>query len=157
LPSLRGDQLAETAWTIARGADPDRRGMRVPELQDALRVAGYEIVGDNPRSTLGVALNRAQRLWDHPRYATWVWLRDASGRRPEVSRGLSGLELSREANAIAKRLDPDRRDLTTRPFCLGLGRAGIDVRGPNRGQTLLNALWRQVDFERPERGRWRWR
>ena len=156
MPSLRGDQLAGTAWTIARKADPDHRGMRVAELQDALRAAGFEVSGKNPRSTLGSALNRAQHLWERPRYATWVWLKDESGRPPEVSLGLSGIELSREAKAIAVRLDPDRRGLDHATILRGLARAGIDVRGPNKGQTLVNALGRQVDFDRPERGRWRW-
>jgi hypothetical protein len=55
------------------------------------------------------------------------------------------------------RLDPDARGLDHATILRGLTRAGIEIRGPNCGQTLINALWRQVDFERPERGRWRWR
>lgn len=71
--------------------------------------------------------------------------------------GLFGLELSRAAKEVATRLDPDSRGLDHATILRGLTRDGIEIRGPNRGQTLLNALWRQVDFERPERGRWRWR
>jgi hypothetical protein len=157
VPTLRGNQLAETAWTVARRTDPDRHGLRVPELQDALKAAGYEVAGDHPRSTLGSALNRAQHLWQRPRYATWIWLADPSGAKPEVGMGLSGLELSRAAKEVAMRLDPDARGLDHATILRGLTRAGIEIRGPNCGQTLINALWRQVDFERPERGRWRWR
>lgn len=71
--------------------------------------------------------------------------------------GLSGLELSRAAKEVAMRLDPDSRGLDHATILRGLTRAGIQIRGPNRGQTLLNTLWRQVDFERPGRGWWHWR
>ena len=153
---LRGGHLADIAWDVARRADPSRGGMRLPELDDALRAAGYDVSGDNPRSTLGSALNRAQHLWERPRYATWVWVADGTGGRPEVPIGISGLDLSRTARDVAKRLDPERRGLDHATILTGLAQSGIEVRGPNKGQTLLNALRRQVDFERLERGRWRW-
>ena len=153
---LRGDHLAGIAWDVARRWIPAGPACGSPSWRTHCAAAGYDVSGDNPRSTLGSALNRAQHLWERPRYATWVWVADDAGGRPEVPIGISGLDLSRAAREAAKRLDPERRGLDHATILTGLARAGIEVRGPNQGQTLLNALWRQVDFERLERGRWRW-
>jgi hypothetical protein len=148
---LRGDALALRAHELARVHDPARAGLSVDQIAERLAAGGVRVAGSNPRSVLNSALNRAQHLFSHMDRGRWRWEHEVP------IDGISGRELAAAAYDLAQSLDPARIGMHYETLKLKLIDAGLQVGGPNQGQTMLAALGASKDFEAAEPGIWKWR
>jgi hypothetical protein len=70
---LSGMALAEEAYPVAMGLDPDRQGLHYGTLMLALIDRGVIIRGTNPGQTMFRALNGATRWFEWISSATFRW------------------------------------------------------------------------------------
>lgn len=148
---LFGDALAAVAQELARHLDPERKGLHISLIQQAVEKSGASIRGD-ARVTFGSALNKAQHRFVRVGTGTWAWKETGS------TEGLSGTALLDEAYLVAKRLDPDRAGLHYETMKAEIQNDGARIAGGQPGNTLFSVLnnahrW----FEAIGDGLFRWR
>lgn len=150
---LFGSALADAAYQRARVLDSVRRGLQIEEIEHDMAASAVSVRGDNPRSVLSSALNRAQHLFRRSGRAVWEWLPDDSGRNPD--NGLSGRDLADADFRVAQRLDPANRGIHYEKLKAAILERG-EIKGPNPGKTILGSLSRADDlFDGLGHGIWR--
>ena len=148
---LFGDRLAAAAQVHARRLDPERKGVRVAVLLEAVQQAGDTVRGD-PKVSLASALNHAQHRFSRVGQGLWAW------KETETTDGLSGTSLLDEAYLVAKRLDPDRVGVHYETIKAAIQEDGARIAGGNPGNTLFNVMRNASTwFEAAGDGLFRWR
>lgn len=150
--TLYGLRLAELAQELARGLDPERKGLSVAEIQAALESHGERIFGDEPRNTVSWSLNASQHRFDRVGRGRWVWKATAS------TEGLRGTLLADEAYRVARDLDPEQAGVHYEEIKAAILAEGSPIGGTNPGNTLYGVLSNAKEwFEALGSGRFRWR
>ena len=139
---LTGRALAQVAWEVSRSIDPERDGLHVRVLADALRSHGVKPAG---ASSLYDALNRAHPLFDSFGGAVWVWKEPTR----DVSIGLYGSTLADLIEAVLRTHDPHGHGMHAGVDMMPvLERWMVPVRGQDIPATIRSALAGDPRFEK---------
>lgn len=137
MSGLVGRDLALATHPILRAADPDRVGLKMGPIEEALAAAGVEVGGKTSRQVLGTALNNSQDLFEQASGDRWRWIEPVVAEGP----GLSGYALAEEAYRLAMINDPKRQGLHYGVLTKLLLADGVIIRGTNFGKTVFGSLY----------------
>lgn len=152
---LVGRKLGSALFPGAQQADPDRKGMSIPDIVLMAKRNGIPIGGRVPSQVVRSALGLTNDRFSRTGRGMWTWI-DASR---EALHGLSGVGLLAAAYEAARAKDPARKGIHYQDL-LGVLRAQeVEVRGPIPIDTLWSTIGRssaRTKFESIGEGRFVW-
>lgn len=155
--TLWGTALADAAHNLAQRLDPNRGGLEISAIEQALEFESITIRGNNPRSVLQSALNRQQHRFRRTGRGIWTWLPPNEGGDPTA--GLSGKDLEDAAYDAARSMITSSGTFHYEDLKARLLRDGTTIKGPNQGQTIRRIMQTSSKFElvEPGKGVFRWK